>query len=168
MSESYPTYCRIIFSTHRYSIASLDDNTMYAKRSPVQRGKRASHGEARCGGDAASRRSNVGQGEIESRRAEQRIGRKGPREQTYSRRYAQTSSFDGKTPADNAHAVSGDKETAHRFDGGRVVCRASLSNFAMRGYRSNAQPARESSDTRQINTKKYMLAGYIERKRTKM
>jgi hypothetical protein len=62
MSESYPTYCRIIFSTHRYHIASLDCTIMYTKRSPVQCTKRASHGEAHYGGDTASRCRNGDQG----------------------------------------------------------------------------------------------------------
>jgi hypothetical protein len=40
--------------------------------------------------------------------------------------------------------------------------------LAMRGYQSNAQPARESSDTRQINTKRFFTSvGYIEKKNVK-
>jgi hypothetical protein len=101
------TYCRFVSSKHSTTpIAALSHNhhahqeVTYAAR---QAGKPRRGG---CGGDTASRCGNEGQGKRGCRRAGQRIGRKGPREQTYSRRYTQTSSFDGKTSADKTHKTS--------------------------------------------------------------
>ena len=161
MSESYPHIAGSCPANT--ALPPLQPRTtiiMHTKRSPVQRAKRASHGEAGCGGDAASRCGNEGQGKRGCRRAGQRIGRKGPREQTYSRRYTQTSSFDGKTSADKTHKTSqGSKEMEmERFTKGCFVCRASLSNVAMRGYQSNTRPQERAMTQDKINTGK----SYIE------
>jgi hypothetical protein len=50
------TYCRFVSSnTTLLPVAASSYNTMHTKRSPMQRAKRASHGEAGCDGDTASR-----------------------------------------------------------------------------------------------------------------
>ncbi|KAH6841353.1 hypothetical protein B0T12DRAFT_258475 [Alternaria alternata] len=48
----------------------------------------------------------------------------------------------------------------------RIVCLQSFTVklVAMRGYQSNTQPARESNDTRQINTKKIYIIGVLQEK----
>ena len=123
--------------------------------------------EAGCGGDTASRCGMKSKGNG-GRRAGQRIGRKGPRGQTYSRRYTQTSSFDGKTSAEQTHTTSRVARRRHGVLRELVRLQSfTVKLFAMRGYQSNAQPARESSNTRQINTKKIYIVGVYWEKNVK-
>lgn len=162
MNESCPTYCRFVSSTHRYPIASLNCDIMHTKRSPTQRAKRASHGEAGCGGDAASRCGDDEQGKWDVGGLDRGSGVRDLGNRHTQGDIHKTSSFDGKTSADNTHEISSNKEMKWEIDKKIVACRASLSNFRDEGISIQHAPARESNNTRQINTKKYILVGYIE------
>lgn len=155
MSESYPHIAGSCPANT--TLPPLQPRTtiiMHTKRSPVQRAKRASHGEAGCGGDAASRCGNEGQGKRGCRRAGQRIGRKGPREQTYSRRYTQNLIIRWKDICRQTHKTSRVARRVMESYKSSLSAELRCQTFGDEGISIQHALARESSNTRQINTKR--------------
>jgi hypothetical protein len=139
MSESYPTYCRFVIHTHRYLHCVLEL-------------QHYSHQEVTCAAHQAGkprrgtmrRRCNV---EVQNEeQGKQRIGgrNRGSGVRDLGNRHTQGDIHKPHHLMDRHlqkahHFISRKKEIRSEL-GGVAFCRASLSNFAMRGYQSNARP----------------------------